>query len=139
MNALVRQRARIARVRRLQHGLAAAAAAEASGKVALLETNSARLARMRADLAPGTGATDGAALARAGELAMRIDAARLGLARSIEGARTVAATREGIRIAARRDQESAEKLERHAETAAVRLAERKLRPGRPRPRLQEEE
>lgn len=136
MNGIVRQRGRIVRVRRLQHGLAAGAAAAAAGQVQLLEINSARLAHMRGELGAAAGATTGAALARTGELAMRLDAARLGLGRSIDTARAVAATRDGERIAARRDQEGAEKLHQAAETAAARLAERQAqRTGRIRARF----
>ncbi|MDQ8757164.1 hypothetical protein RCO27_13110 [Sphingosinicella sp. LHD-64] len=126
MNSLVRQRARIVRVRRIQHGLAATAAAEAAERVALLETNRERLARMRRDLRPIEGLTSGAALARMGELAMRLDTARYGLDPSIENARALAASLEGERRGARRDQESAEKLEAAAVGLAEDAAERRL-------------
>jgi hypothetical protein len=124
MSRLVAQRGRIVRVRRLQHSLAAASAVEAAGKVQSLETSSARLAQLRDDLRPREGATTGASLGRSGELAMRLDSARLGLGRSIDNARTAAAAREGRRLAARRDQESAEKLEKAAAAAAAELRER---------------
>ena len=124
MSRLVAQRGRIVRVRRLQHNLAAASAAEAAGKVQSLETSSARLAQLRSDLRPVEGAITGAGLARMGELAMRLDSARLGLGRSIDNARAAAAAREGQRRAARRDQESAEKLEKAAAAAAADMRER---------------
>lgn len=124
MNRLVAQRGRIVRVRRLQHSLAAASAVEAAGKVQSLETSSARLAQLRDELRPPEGATTGASLGRIGELAMRLDSARLGLGRSIDNARTAAAAREGQRLAARRDQESAEKLEKAAAAAAAQLRDR---------------
>lgn len=124
MSRLVAQRARIARVRRLQHSLAAASAVEAAGKVRSLETSSARLAQLRSDLRPREGVTTGASLGRIGELAMRLDSARLGLGRSIDNARTAAAALEGQRLAARRDQESAEKLEKAAAAAAAELRDR---------------
>jgi hypothetical protein len=139
MKPVVRQRARIARVRRIQHGLAASAAAEAAEQVQLLETNRAKLARMRGELRPSAGPTTGAALARMGELAMRLDSARIGLGRSIDNARSVALARESERVVARRDQESAEKLRKAAHEAAEALAERRpLRSGRPRGRLVDE-
>lgn len=124
MSRLVAQRGRIVRVRRLQHGLAASAAAEAAGKVQSLETSSARLAQLRGDLRPAEGATTGAGLARLGELAMRLDSARFGLGRSIDNAKATATAREGQRLAARRDQESAEKLEKAAAAAAAEMRER---------------
>jgi len=136
MKSVVQQRARIARVRRIQHGLAATAAAQAAGQVQLLESNHAKLARMRGELKPMAGPSTGASLAQMGELAMRLDSARIGLGRSIDNARSVAIARESERVAARRDQESAEKLQKAAYDAATALAERRpLRSGRPRARL----
>ncbi len=126
MNGLVNQRQRIVRVRKIQHGLAASAAVEAANRVAMLEMNQARLARMRNDLRPTEGATTGAALARMGELAMRLDTARHGLGPTIETARALAASLMGEQHAARRDQESAEKLEQVAIGLAEELAERRL-------------
>jgi hypothetical protein len=136
MNGLVRQRARLARVRRIQHGLAASVAAEAAGRVQMLETSRERLLQMRSELCPIAGATTGAAMARMGELAMRLDAARYNLGPTIDSARSAAAAREAERRSARRDQESAEKLEAAALRAAEELAEQRLRQnGRGRVRL----
>ncbi|HYJ52942.1 MAG TPA: hypothetical protein VEW04_07200 [Allosphingosinicella sp.] len=136
MNGLVRQRGRLARVRRIQHGLAATVAAAAAERVQLLETSRERLRQMRAELRPIAGLTSGADLARMGELAMRLDSARFGLAPTIESARDAAALRETERRAARRDQESAEKLKAAAIRAAEEAAEQRLKQaGRRRPRL----
>ena len=139
MNGLVRQRARLARVRKIQHGLAATVAAAAAERVQLLETSRERLRQMRAELRPIEGATSGAALARMGELAMRLDYARLGLAPTIASARDAAALRETERRAARRDQESAEKLRAAAIRAAEEAAEQRLKQaGRKRARMTQE-
>ena len=127
MSTALRQRARIARVRRLQHGLAASSAVKAADQLRQLEANSDRLAQMRGELQIEAGATTGAALAQAGELAMRLDNARHGLRTSIEDARAAAHAREASRLAARRDQESAERLEQAAAGAAERMAERQAR------------
>ena len=136
MNGLVRQRARLARVRRIQHGLAATVAAKAAGRVQMLETSRERLLQMRSELRPVEGATTGAAMARMGELAMRLDAARNSLGPTIDSARSAAAAREADRRAARRDQESAEKLEAAALRVAEEAAEQRLRQaGRGRGRL----
>ncbi len=124
MTAL-RQRARIARVRRIQHDLAALAAAKASGHVQALEGNQQKLKQMREGLSAAPGLTNGAALSSRGELAMRLEAAREGLGRTIVGARAAAALREKARIGARRDQESAEKLENKALSAAARTEDRR--------------
>jgi hypothetical protein len=136
MNGLVRQRARLARVRRIQHGLAATIAAQAAGRVQMLETSRERLRQMRSELRPVEGPTTGAAMARMGELAMRLDSARHNLGPTIDSARSAAMAREAERLAARRDQESAEKLEATALRVAEELAEQKLRQaGRGRARL----
>lgn len=119
------QRARIARVRRIQHDLAALAAAKASGHVQMLETNRERLKIMREGLAAEPGPTSGAALSSRGELAMRLEAAGDGLVKTIAGARAAASLREKARIGARRDQESAEKLEQKALTVAARAEDRR--------------
>jgi hypothetical protein len=127
MNGLVRQRARLARVRRIQHGLAATIAAEAAGRVQMLETSRERLRQMRSELRPVEGPSTGAAMARMGELAMRLDSARYNLGPTIDSARSAAAAREAERRAARRGQESAEKLEAAALRIAEELAEQRLR------------
>ena len=138
MSMLVLQRGRIARVRRIQHGQAALAAAEAAGQVQMLEMNRERLCRMRGELRPIEGPTYGASLARMGELAMRLDNARLGLGATIDHARAAAAAREAERLDARKDQESAEKLEQAAIHVAEEIAEKRLRQaGRRGPRLQD--
>jgi hypothetical protein len=140
VTAAVKQRARIARVRRLQHGLAASSAAAAVGQLRSLEISRERLGQMRSDLSASQGETSGAQLSAAGELAMRLDAARLGLAPTIEAARNAAAAREQARLQARREQESAERLEQAAARAAQAGAERRMnRTGRRRGGLREDE
>ena len=129
----VQQRARIARVRRIQHGLAASAAAKALGHVQLLEGNQQRLGAMRDGLGAEQGSTTGWALAGRGELTMRLEAARDSLGTTIAGARAAAGLREQARIGARRQQESAEKLEKQAVRAAEEAeAVRGAAPLRPR-------
>lgn len=133
MNATVRQRGRIARVRRVQHNIATVKAARAQRQVTELEASAEHLARLRASLAAQGGQTFGAALAGVGELAERLEQARAGLGKSIVNARAIAGLREGERMAAHRDQESAERLGKRAIEAAEKLRERRLA-GRPRRR-----
>lgn len=132
--SLIRQRARIARVRRIQHDLAALAAAKASGHVQMLETNQQRLKVMREGLVAAPGTTSGSSLSSRNELAMRLEAARDGLGRTIDGARAAASIRERARIGARRDQESAEKLQQKALSTAERREDRR-NAARFRPRI----
>lgn len=137
--SLVNQRARIARVRRIQHDRAALAAAKAASHVRLLESNDERLGEMRRNLSAEPGATTGAFLASRGELAVRLEQAREGLGTSINGARAAAALREQARLGARRDQESAEKLQDRAAAEAARDEDRRMAARfRPRPRTKME-
>ena len=130
-----KQRARIARVRRIQHGMAALAATRAQDHVSALENNEQRLQQMRHALAAGTGASLGADLASRCELAMRLELAQQGLAKTIVGAKKTVALREQARMGARRDQESAEQLEARAASAAARKQDRRSAAlFRPRPR-----
>ena len=117
MSSLLKQRARISRVRRLQHNIAASSVAEANMQLRQLEGSSERLTQMRLDLGARVGETTGALMASAGELAMRLDAARVGLAPSIDAARAAVAMKEEKRLHARRDQESAERLEQRSVSA----------------------
>jgi len=125
MSPVVRQRHRIVRVRTVQHNLAAAAASKAQADVRALEHSADRLGALRGALEIGTGTVNGATLASMGELAMRLDSARGQLSQSISGARLLAARREEVRVARRRDQESADRLKIKAERAVEALAERK--------------
>ncbi len=125
MSRLVRQRARLARVRRVQHNLAAGAAARAAAEVQRLEASVTRLAQLRDGLAAAEGLATGATLASLGELALRLDGARAGLAPSISRARTAADRREAERLEAHRNEESADKLEQRALATAERLADLK--------------
>jgi hypothetical protein len=136
--SVIKQRGRIARVRKIQHDRAALAASKAAGHVRMLESNDERLGQMRRNLGTKPGLTTGAVLASRGELASRLEQARLGLGASINGARAAAALREQARIGARRDQESAEKLQDRAASAAAREEDRRMAARfRPRPKSKE--
>lgn len=124
MKAKVAKRTRIARVRRIQHDLAAADAARAENHAAMLENSAERLMQLRQSLVARHGRSDGATLANLGELAMRLDAAREGLSDAIASARASAEYQAGIRLEARRRQESADRLESRAADALAQFLER---------------
>ena len=125
MSPIVRQRARLARVRKVQHNLAAVRVARAQGEVTMLETSADQLSRIRHGLGFEQGTALGASLASLGELAMRLDAARDGIGRSIANARQIVAAHESSRIVAHRNQESAERLQERATAIEARRAERR--------------
>lgn len=122
---MLRQRARIVRVRRVQHVQAAGAVAEAEARVAALENSAARLATLRTVLIDGGGHGSGATLANAHELATRLDAARAGLSDAIVAAQATVLARDRQRIAARIEQEGAEKLRARAEADRAARSERR--------------
>jgi hypothetical protein len=124
MSAL-KQRARIARVRAIQHRIATGKSLQAQQNVRTMEENATQLERIRQGLSTGDGRTNSTTLASMGELGQRIDAARLGLGKSIVNALAVAALREDERIAAHRQQESADRLQDRASAAEAKAADRK--------------
>lgn len=126
MNAAVRKFQRVARVRTLQHNLAAVAAHKAAKQVEALEASIGKLVSLRDGMRPAPGLATGAALAATGEIAMRLDQARATVAASAAGARARALTYHEARLAARMKQESADRLTDKAIKAAERRVERKL-------------
>jgi hypothetical protein len=126
VRALVAKRARITRVRDVQHRLAMSAAASAEAHVAALETNAAKLASMRDSLTLSEGPTTGAVLQNRGELAQRLDAARHGLSDAIVSARAAAEQKVAERIEARQRQESAAKLDARAVQALAEWTEARM-------------
>lgn len=126
MKALAQQRARIARVRRVQHLQAVGAAAVAEGKLVQLEGNAERLQSLRASLAGEAGVTSGAALGNAGELAMRLDDVRHGLSRAIGSAKEAVELRSIERIGAHIARESAERLQTRAVADMHKMIEERM-------------
>lgn len=126
MKALVRKRARITRVRAAQHLLAASEAANAEAQVANLENNAVKLASLRDSLTVPVGTVSGAALQNRGELALRLDNARHGLAGAIASAKMTAEKKVAERLEARQRQESAAKLDAQAVRALADWTEARM-------------
>jgi hypothetical protein len=126
VKAQAEQRARIARVRRVQHLQAAGIAAAAEEKVVQLESNATRLASLRGSLTASPGITSGAALGSAGELASRLDSVQSGLADAIGAARVQAMARAAERLDAHIRREGAEKLETRAVADLQNMIEQRL-------------
>lgn len=126
MKGLVRRRARIVRVRRVQHLHVAAAAAQAEGRALQLETTSERLRDLRGSLGAAPGVTFGAQLASVSELGERLEKVRDGLTDAIVAARAAAAEQSALRLAARIREESALKLKARSERIWADAREKKL-------------
>ncbi len=138
MNAAVRKSQRFARVRAVQHNLAAVAAHQAARQVEALEASIGKLVSLRDGMRPAPGGVSGAALAATGEIAMRLDQARATVALSAAKARARALGFQEAQLAARMKQESADRLAGKAIKAAEKQVERKLAArGLPRKRNQE--
>lgn len=134
MSALVQRRARLARVRRVQHLHAASQASQAESRAASLQSTADHLAQLAHALTPAPGGLSGAQLGNAAELAMRLDAVRDGMTDTIVAARATALDSAARRLEARIRQESAERLEEQAAHAVALLREQRLAAAhRPRP------
>ena len=125
MTSLALRRARVARVRRVQHLQAVGNAAEAEGRVVQLETSDSRLAGLRNSLVSEQ-QTTGAALGSLGELSARLDDARVGLGRQIRSAHEVVELRHAERLGAHIAREGAERLQQRAVAEMHRMIERRM-------------
>ena len=114
MKALAERRARITRVREVQHLHAMGEAAAAEGKVVQLEGNAARLAALRMSLG------------NAGEMGLRLDTVRHGLSDAIGAAKAIATARANDRRDADIRRESAERLEHRAVAELQHLIEERM-------------
>lgn len=126
MKALAERRARITRVREVQHLQAVSDAAAADGKVAQLEGNAAKLAAMRMSLSMVPGITNGASLGNSGEMGLRLDTVRHGLTDAIGAAKAVAFARAQDRTQADIRRESAERLENRAVAELQHMIEERM-------------
>lgn len=126
MKTVADRRARITRVRRVQHLQAVGAAAAAEGKLVQLEGNAERLQSLRASLSGEAGVTSGAALSNANELATRLDDVRHGLSKAIGSAREAVELRKQERIGTNIALESAERLQVRAVAAMHKMIEERM-------------
>lgn len=126
MKALAERRARITRVRQVQHLHAVSEAAAAEGKVVQLEGNAAKLAALRMSLELAPGLTSGANLGNAGEMGLRLDTVRHGLTDAIGAAKAVALARVHDRRDADIRRESAERLESRAVAELQQMIEERM-------------
>ncbi len=126
MKDLAERRARITRVREVQHLQAVSEAAAAEGKVVQLEGNAAKLAAMRMSLSMVPGITNGASLGNSGEMGLRLDTVRHGLTDAIGAAKAVAFARAQDRTQADIRRESAERLEHRAVAELQHMIEERM-------------
>ncbi|MET0371399.1 MAG: hypothetical protein ABW039_08495 [Sphingobium sp.] len=119
MTGLVKKRARLLRVRHVQHLLAVAETSAARDEAAHIENNAGRIRAMRGELFAISGVTDGSTLSSQRELAARLEQAGRQLDGALYDANRRIALKEQAAIAADREREIAERLKDKARRAAA--------------------
>ena len=131
MTGTTARRARLLRLRSIQHRIAVAKLARADANVANLARIAQRIAGLKAGLGADAGATTGMSLMAMTEMAIRLDTARAGIAAPISEAEARRAEFNALRIRAHQRQESAAKL--HDKAATSEAAAQDLRADANRP------
>lgn len=131
MNARTARRKRIIRVRTVEHQMAEANLARATGELASLVELSKRLETLRADLAMAKGEVAGRALNTIGELGMRLDMAKENLVAPLVNASSRRDQAGVMAQSAMVKEESAVRLYERSRLSDVREQERRTDANRP--------
>lgn len=110
MSGLAERRARILKIRQLEHRVARARLANAEATLANLDRISGRLSGLRASLKPAAERTDGLTLKAMAEMAIRLEKAQGDLAAPIDDAEHKRARSLAERAYAKTREDGAEKL-----------------------------
>lgn len=114
MTSLAQRRARILRVRQMEHRVARVRLATAEATLANLDRISGRLSGLRASLKPDAERTSGLALKAMAEMALRLESAQTDLAAPIGNAENNRVRSIAERVFAKGREEGAEKLHNRA-------------------------
>ena len=131
MNARTARRKRIIRVRTVEHQMAEANLARATGELASLVELAKRLETLRVDLAMAKGAVAGGALNTIGELGMRLDMAKKNLVAPLVNASSRRDQAGVVAQSAMVKEESAVRLYERSRLSDVREQERRTDANRP--------
>jgi hypothetical protein len=131
MTSTTARRARLLRMRTIEHRIAKAKLARADATLANLSRIAARIAGLRDGLGAGVGGTSGMSLKAMAEMSARLDEAQIGMSAPIDEAEARRAEYSALRIAAQQKEDSAEKL--HDKAAMSEAAARILRADANRP------
>ena len=131
MNARTARRKRIIRVRTVEHQMAEANLARATGELASLVELSKRLEVLRTDLAMAKGAVAGRALNTIGELGMRLDMAKENLVAPLVNASSRRDQAGVVAQSAMVKEESAVRLYERSRLSDAREQERRTDANRP--------
>jgi hypothetical protein len=131
MTSTTARRARLLRLRTIEHRIAKAKLARADAALANLSRIARRIAALKDGLGTGLGETRGMDLRAMAEMSARLDSAQIGMTAPIDEAEARRAEFNALRIAAQHKEDSAEKL--HSKAATSEAAARTLRADANRP------
>ena len=131
MTGTTARRARLLRLRAIEHRIAKAKLARADATLVNLERIAGRIAALKNGLGAGVGGTSGMALKAMTEMSIRLDAARSGMTAPMTEAEARRAEYNALRITAQQKEDSAAKL--HDKAATSEAATRDLRADANRP------
>ncbi len=117
MTGTTARRARLLRLRTIEHRIAKAKLARADATLVNLERIAGRIAALKNGLGAGVGGTSGMALKAMTEMSIRLDAARSGMTAPMTEAEARRAEFNALRIAAQHKEDSAGKLYDKAATS----------------------
>lgn len=131
MTGTTARRARLLRLRTIEHRIAKAKLTRADAALVNLERIAGRIAALRDGLGASVGGTSGMVLKAMAEMSIRLDAARSGMTAPMTEAEARRAEFNALRITAQQKEDSAAKL--HDKAATSEAATRDLRADANRP------
>jgi hypothetical protein len=114
MTSTTARRARLLRLRTIEHRIAKAKLARADAALTNLSRIAGRIAALKGGLGAGVGGTRGMDLKAMAEMSARLDAAQIGMTAPIDEAEARRAEFSALRITAQQKEDSAEKLHNKA-------------------------
>jgi hypothetical protein len=131
MTGTTARRARLLRLRTIEHRIAKAKLARADAALVNLERIAGRIAALRDGLGASVGGTSGMALKAMTEMSQRLDAARSGMTAPMSEAGARCAEFNALRIAAQQKEDSAAKLRDKAATLEASMRDLRADANRP--------
>ena len=131
MTGTTARRARLLRLRTIEHRIAKAKLARADATLVNLERIAGRIAALKNGLGAGVGGTSGMALKAMTEMSIRLDAAQIGMTAPIDEAEARRAEFNALRIAAQHKEDGAGKLHDKAATSEASMRDLRADANRP--------
>ncbi len=131
MTGTTARRARLLRLRAIEHRIAKAKLARADATLVNLERIAGRIAALKNGLGAGVGGTSGMNLKAMTEMSIRLDAARSGMTAQMTEAEARRAEFNALRITAQQKEDSAAKLHDKAATSEASMRDLRADANRP--------